>query len=71
MTEDRPGTRAKTPVNWQRRKDWEEIQHLAETALKMLEDPSTWGMAGPLITKVEACTQHLKTIEPNTRENAT
>ena len=62
--------RAKTPVNWQRRKDWEEIQHLAETAVKMLEDPSTWDMTGPLTTKVEACTQHLKQLEQNKGANA-
>jgi hypothetical protein len=53
---------------WMERKDWEEVQHLAETALKLLEDPSTRDLASSLIVRVEACTRHLNNLAQQAKE---
>lgn len=50
------------PLEWMNRKDWEEIEHLAETALKMLQNPSTKDMAITLADKVQVCVDHMKMI---------
>ena len=65
---DKPKT-AGLSREWQEVKDWEEIQHLASTALKMLANPSTKDLAMSLATRVEIYTRHLKTLAPTAKEN--
>lgn len=50
------------PLDWMVRKDWEEIEHLAETALKMLESSVTKDMAITLADKVQVCVDHMKML---------
>jgi hypothetical protein len=45
--------------------DWREIEHLAETAMKMLENPSTRDMAMSLVDRAQVCINHLKSIAEN------
>lgn len=60
-----PGQDAKpkrAPVDWQVRKEWEQVQHLAEVAMKMLEEASTRSLAEELIGPLEQAAQQLKTL---------
>lgn len=59
------------PIGWHERKNWEQLQHLAETALKMMEEASTRDLVPALINRADALVQHLKNLAQQVEENNT
>lgn len=59
---DQDKARPGVSVDWLEREAWEEIEHLASTALQMLNNRSTRAMAMSLAQKVEACIQRMNMI---------
>ncbi len=68
-------TRTGVKLVWRERQAWERIQHLAETAQKMLEDSSTGDLATQLIptvrSEVDRLNQLAKTVALKPEENNT
>lgn len=69
MTQSEPKPRRQVPLRWAERKAWEEIQHLVETAMKMLEETSTSDLAQTLIPVLAGRVEHLKTVTQPAEES--
>lgn len=62
----KPGTGLNT--SWRMRMAWEAIEHLASTAMKMLEEPSTKDLAPALISRVQKEIDYLQTVTQTPEE---
>lgn len=63
-----PDRRNSVPVRWAEIRAWEEIEHLAEMAMKMLGEPSTRDLAQTLIPVLADRIEHLKNVSQTSEE---